>query len=506
MALTFQGERALLSLSDRTGAVELASGLVAAGLEVVASTGTARALKEAGLDVRSVEEVTGFPEILGGRVKTLHPVIHGGILMRDEERDREELLAIGGKPIRVVAVSLYPFEGSVGRPTAERVELIDIGGVALLRAAAKNWSRVLVLSHPDQYPLALQMIAQGRLDPVLLRRLAKEAFLRTATYDLAIASFLAEEDGAASFPALFGRVWEKERDLRYGENPHSPAAWYVAKDASPSLRVVHAGRDGVSSNNLADAEAAGALLHDLRQGTEEPAAVIVKHAMPSGAAYGQDLAAALTGALDADREAAFGGVLALTAPPDDATLALLQDWFFEALVLPGTDVPPPLAALLEQKPRLRLFSFEPQEGLRLRLMGGGLSLEAPAGTATLPSAAEAYPERRRELTLAWRTVAHARSNAIVLVRGNRTVGIGQGQVSRVRAAEEAIRQAGASAKGAVLASDGFFPFPDVVERAAVAGVALVLAPAGSRNDDAVRARAEELGLSLIFADRRYFRH
>lgn len=500
-------ELAIVSLSDRRGAEELVRALVAAGLEVLATSGTERYLRSLGLPVRGMESLTGFPEILGGRVKTLHPLVHGGILARENvPEDLEALRRLGGRLVRLVAVTLYPFAEGEGLPEAERLELVDIGGVALLRAAAKSFEHVYVLSQPEQYPLAIAALASGRFDRQLARQLAAEAFFHTAAYDLAIATWL--QNQTEEPPLRLGGVLEKVTDLRYGENPHSPAAWYRPLGRACHLSVLHPGRDGVSANNLADAEAAGRILCALLQGAELPlAAVIVKHGMPSSAALGTEPRQTLEAALDGDREAAFGGVLALSVPPDEAARRLLNEWFFEALVLPEGSLTPAEAARLAERPRLRVFAYRPYAGWKVRVLAGGVVLEAEDLPDVLPPDCQDWPtDLQRDAFLAWRVVAHARSNAVVLAKDGRTVGIGQGQVSRVRAVAEAVRLAGEAAEGAVLASDGFFPFPDAVAIAREAGIRAMIAPSGSRNDALVAEAARKAGISFVFAARRHFRH
>jgi phosphoribosylaminoimidazolecarboxamide formyltransferase/IMP cyclohydrolase len=506
MADGWVGERAILSLSDTTGAVELARRLVEAGLEIVATPGTARHLAAHGLATVPVEAVTGFPSLLGGRVKTLHPAIHAGILAREDvASDRDELRAHGIKPVRVVAVTLYPFEAGAHLDADARLELVDVGGVALLRAAAKNHRRCLVLSDPAQYPLVYPALLERVVPEELARRLAAAAFQRTAAYDAAIAEWLRPD--ADDLPATAAVALRKLDDLRYGENPQQRAAWYRVGDRPPGLEILWRGRDGVSANNLRDAAAAAAAVADLG-GLARHAAVIVKHGVPSGAAVAATLADALTGALDGDREAAFGGIAALTSPPDGATAAILAEWFFELVVIPAeAPFPGALAAVLDRRPRLRVLRATASgDGPRLSHLAGGVLLETPDTAPVLPPTPGAPDAVRADLEMAWRVVAHARSNAVVLAKGGRTLGIGQGQVSRVRAVRQALQQAGEAARGAVLASDGFFPFPDAVGLMAEAGVVAAVAPRGSRNDALVAKAAADAGLALIFADERHFRH
>ena len=509
-------KRALLSVSDKIGLVEFAQGLADLGVELISTGGTARALREAGLPVRPVEEVTAFPEILDGRVKTLHPAIHGGILARRQPAHLDELAAHAIGPIDLVAVNLYPFAPTVARPDvtlAEAVEQIDIGGVALLRAAAKNFAAVTVLCDPADYPQVLAELRQR--DEVCLatrQQLALKAFRHTADYDTAIANYLSGQFAAGEpFPIeLLLRLW-RVQTLRYGENPHQQAALYgLTPEATPLGGRLLQGKP-LSYNNLLDLDAAWRAVGDF----SAPTVVIVKHNTPCGVASGDTLAAAFPLALASDPVSAFGSVIAVNHPFDETTASLLSDLFVEAIAAPGFTAA--ARALLADRPNCRLLEMAgvgaglvPALGWELRSVRQGVLLQEPDTLDDeewrVVSARRPTAEERESLDFAWRVVKHVRSNGIVLARGRATVGIGAGQMSRVDAVRLAVLKAGEWATGAVLASDGFFPFPDGVEEAARAGVTAVVQPGGSLRDPQVIAAADAAGLAMLFTGRRHFRH
>jgi phosphoribosylaminoimidazolecarboxamide formyltransferase / IMP cyclohydrolase len=520
--------RALLSVHDKTGLASLGRALVAHGAELVSTGGTARALREAGLPVVEVADLTGAPEMLDGRVKTLHPAVHGGILARRDRPDHLKALEDRLIPlIDLVVANLYPFEEAVARglDPAACVEEIDVGGPAMVRAAAKNHAAVAVLTDPADYDdLARCLERHGGTDEPRRRRFAAKAFARTAAYDAAIAGWLAAQAGAAGeeahFPERLTLGASLRRRLRYGENPHQAGAFYVVADGAAAGGLAAAaavqGKE-LSYNNLADADAALALAAEFA----EPAIVIVKHANPCGAAVGPDLAAAHTGALACDPVSAFGGIVAANRPLDGAAAEAIARVFTEVVVAPGADEA--ARAALARRPDLRLLLLDRMPdpragGLELRsLAGGGLlaqerdSLGAP-DPAALRAATRRAPDARelRDLLLAWLVAKHVRSNAIVLVRDGATVGIGAGQMSRVDAVDAAVRKAAAhapgGASGAVLASDAFFPFPDGLELAARAGVTAAIQPGGSRRDAEVVAAADRAGIAMVLTGRRHFRH
>lgn len=510
--------RALLSVWNKAGVVELAQALADWGLEIISTGGTAKTLQEAGIAVRTAESVTGFPEILGGRVKTLHPAIHAGILARRDPAQLAELERLSLAPIDLVAVNLYPFTETIARPDCtleDALENIDIGGVTLLRAAAKNFTDVIVLCDPADYGYVISALNERReLSAEERRRLAAKAFAHTAAYDMAIHTYLSQPDRRQEFPAHLDLSLEKAYDLRYGENPHQPAAFYRLPGVVglPDATLLHG--KALSYNNLLDLNAAW----DMALSYDEPTVAIVKHNNPCGLACADSLAAAYRLAFECDPTSAFGGVIGCNAPVDHATAEAMSDLFVEAIIAPGFT--PDALALLQQKKNLRLLQMPlPTEveanwlaAVDLRRVRGGILLqgndrfESEAAwqvvTDREPTAAE-----RRSLRFAWRAVAHVKSNAIVLAQGRAAVGIGAGQMSRVDATELAIKKAGAErCRGAVLASDAFFPFPDSIERAAAAGVVAVIQPGGSVRDDEVIAVANRHGLGMIFTGARHFRH
>ncbi len=512
-------KRALLSVADKRGIVDLARGLVDLGYELISTGGTARALRQAGLTVRDVSDVTGFPEMLGGRVKTLHPAVHGGILNRRTPEDLAELAQRQISPIDLVVVNLYPFEQTVARPQAtlaDAIEEIDIGGVTLLRAAAKNSAHVGVLCDPASYDAVVSELQQtGALSDATRRRLAYAAFAHTAAYDAAIAAYLFRQGfagDASAYPPHLLLAFDKVRDLRYGENPHQTAALYSERGAAwPGLagaRVLQ-GKE-LSFNNMVDLESAwmAAAEHS------DPAIVIIKHANPCGAATAPTLAEAYEQAFACDTVSAYGSVIAANRVLDRATAAAMSTLFVEAIVAPGFE--PAALELLAHKKDCRVVAMplpSPMpDMLDLRRLRGGLlaqtydvSQDDPATWRVVTRRAPTA-EEMRGLVFAWRVVKHVKSNAIVLVQGTATVGVGAGQMSRVDAVGLAVDEAGPRARGAVLGSDAFFPFADGVERACRAGVTAIVQPGGSRRDQDAIAAADAAGVAMVFTGVRHFRH
>lgn len=506
--------RALLSVYDKRDIVALAEGLVASGVEVLSTGGTYEALRRESVPVTSVEQVTGFPEMLEGRVKTLHPRIHGGILADRTKPDHlRQLETAGIAPIDLVVVNLYPFAATVARPgvtRAEAIEQIDIGGPSLIRAAAKNHEGVAVVTDPEQYAAVLAEVREfGGTTLVLRERLAAAAFALTAQYDAQIYGYLA---GGEPFPEHLFLHFTRQKKLRYGENPHQQAAFY--RDDRPAGRsLVHAvqlGGKELSYNNLNDADAALAAVAEL----EEPAAVAVKHTTPCGAAAAASLAEAFRQALAADPVSIFGGIVALNREVDAETARELARLFLEVIVAPG--YAPAALDVLTAKKNLRLLQVPvagEAERLDLRRLAGGLLVQE-ADLADLPPAAELAvvtdrapsPEEWEGLQFAWKVVKHVKSNAVVIARGTRTLGVGGGQVNRIDAARHALQRAGEGARGAVLASDGFFPLPDVVEAAAAAGISAIIQPGGSIRDADSLAAANQAGLAMVCTGIRHFRH
>ncbi|MER3409359.1 MAG: bifunctional phosphoribosylaminoimidazolecarboxamide formyltransferase/inosine monophosphate cyclohydrolase [Thermoleophilia bacterium] len=510
-------ERALISVYDKTGLADLARGLVEHGAELVASGGTAFFLEERGLPVTRVEALTGVGELLGGRVKTLHPAIHAGILARrDRREDVDALRRLGIRAFDLVCVNLYPFAEVAGREggsEAEAVEMIDIGGPALLRAAAKNFANVAALSSPTQYGAVLQELAEtGGLSLATRRRLATEAFALTAAYEASIASWMGAGD---PFPERLALALRKTLDLAYGENPHQRAAYYAEEGAAGHLlsQVEQLQGRPLSFNNLNDLAAASRLLADI----ERPACVIVKHANPCGVAEAATVEEAYERAKAADPVSAYGGVVCLNRRVSGALGRRLRDQFVEVLMAPAY-AEEALAWLREKEPTRVLTAPLPpkrQLGERdfRRVPGGFLvqdadtALEVKAGMRVV--CGQLDEATWEDLVFAWRVCKHVTSNAIVLAKGLRTLGIGAGQMSRVDAARIAVEKAqelGHDLQGAVLASDAFFPFPDGPEIALRAGVRAIIQPGGSKRDEEVIATVQAAGAAMVFTGRRHFRH
>ena len=522
---------ALLSVSNKEGLVPLAQGLLAAGYRLLSSGGTAAALAAAGLPVTKVAEHTGAPEILGGRVKTLHPRIHGGILAkRADPGHQADLVAQGIDPIDVVVVNLYPFRETVADPAVSwetAIENIDIGGPAMVRAAAKNHADVAVLTSPAQYGAFLEALAAGAITQELRRQLALEAFQHTSSYDTAISAWLsarlAAEAGAADPLRLDLPL---RQTLRYGENPHQSATWFGGPEAGWGAAQQLQGKE-LSYNNLIDLDAALATVREFGYG--EPshsaphgvagaahcAAVVVKHTNPCGVATGGSMAEALARALDADRTSAFGGIVALNAPVDQATAEQLTSLFLECVVAPGftEEARQHLAA----KANLRLLALDAAAIARasdqqVRSILGGVLVQSfdhqPVDESgwQVVSARQPTDHERNDLSFAWRLVRHVRSNAITVAKDGQSLGIGAGQMNRVGSARLALEAAAERGRGAVLASDGFFPFDDTVRLAASFGITAVIQPGGSVRDPDSIAACNELGLAMVVTGRRHFLH
>ncbi len=503
-------KRALLSVHDKTGIADLARGLVEAGWELVSSGGTASVLADEGVPVVEVGEVTGAPEILGGRVKTLHPAIHGGILAdRSDPGHLANLEARGIVPIDLVVGNLYPFTSDPG------IELIDIGGPTMVRAAAKNHAHVGVVVDPADYRTVLDEIrAVGSLSDATRRRLARSAFAHTAAYDAAIVAWFDEDpssDHANDLlkPSLHLAL-DRVHDLRYGENPHQAGARYRAAGSSGwwDTAVVHGGK-AMSYLNLFDTEAAWRLVHRLG---DEPCAVVVKHANPCGAAVGSDIADAYLSAHRCDPMSAFGGVVAVNRPVTPAMAEALSEVFTEVVVAPAYE--PDALALLGERKNLRVLEAGPPGWPELDVRGidGGLLVQTADDLVAEPSVWRVVTEREptgaewADLEFAWRVVARVSSNAIVLVKNRCAVGIGAGQQNRRDASRIAAEKAAGRAIGGACASDAFFPFRDGLDAAADAGVTAVVQPGGSLRDDEVVAAADAHGMAMVFTDERHFRH
>ena len=504
--------RAILSVSDKHGLVPFARGLREAGVELLSTGSTAGILQGEGIEVTAVSEVTGMPEMLGGRVKTLHPAIHGGILAdRRDPGHIEELDRHGIGTIDLVAVNLYPFEATVasGAERDEVVEQIDIGGPTLVRAAAKNFSSVVVVVSPGRYPEVLEAVVGGGVPADLRAALAEEAFAHVAAYDAAIAGWFGRWAGPEELPEHLTVGLEMATPLRYGENPHQRAALYRQVLSAGPLggATVLQGRE-MSFNNWLDAEAARSLAGAL----PAPAAVIVKHNNPCGAAVSGSAADAYGSALASDPVSAFGGVVAFNVEVDEAAARAMADVFTEVVLAPGF-APAALEAFAQRK-NLRVVAapLGGPPGLEIRAVEGGALVQDGDLTAWAPddmktaTAREPTEEEWNDLAFAWVVAARVKSNAIVLARGRATVGVGAGQMSRVDSVDIAARKAGDRARGAAMASDAFFPFRDGIDRAAEAGVASVIQPGGSVRDEEVVAAADEHDMAMVFTGRRHFRH
>jgi phosphoribosylaminoimidazolecarboxamide formyltransferase/IMP cyclohydrolase len=510
--------RALLAVYDKTEVVDLARGLTDLGVALVSSGGTAATLREAGLPVTPVEEVTGSPEMLDGRVKTLHPRIHAGLLADRRNLEHEAQLAEHGiEPFDLVVVNLYPFRETVaaGADTDDVIEKIDIGGPAMVRAAAKNFASVGVVVDPSAYAeLLSELRAHGGLSLVTRERLAAAAFAHTAAYDAAVAGWFADRGARDAMPSFVGLTLEKVEDLRYGENPHQRGALY--RDASGAgaagggplggARVLQ-GKE-MSFNNWLDAEAAASLAAALPEG----ACVIVKHNNPCGVAVATEQDDAYRRAFECDTVSAFGGIVAFREPCTGAAAEAMREVFTEVVIAPG--FAPDARSILGERANLRLVEAPIRDpaGLDVRAMPGGALVQdrdvvtEARGDFEVVSSREPTDDEWRDLLLAWTIAWRVKSNTIVLVRDGATVGIGAGQMSRVDSSWIATRKAGDRAKGASVASDAFFPFPDALEVAGDAGATAVIHPGGSKGDDAVLAAAEERGMAVVLTGRRHFRH
>jgi phosphoribosylaminoimidazolecarboxamide formyltransferase/IMP cyclohydrolase len=521
--------RALLSVADKAGVIAFARGLADLGVELVSTGGTARALGEAGLAVREVAEVTGWPEMLDGRVKTLHPAIHGGILARrDDPEHLRQMTEAGIGPIDLVAVNLYPFEQTAARAdatTGEILEQIDVGGPAMIRAAAKNHAAVAVVVDPGQYgPVLRELRHSGGLSAETRRRLAREAFQRTARYDAAIAAWLgagAEVAPGAAGPAPFPETLALEADrlllLRYGENPHQGAALYRPRGHEFGLGAARLLQGPeLSYNNLLDLSAALSLLVEF----EEPAAVVVKHTNPCGVAVGPDLAVAFDRARASDPVSIYGGIVGVNRPVERPLVARLAGILLEILFAPAF-AEDALAELARTKKKLRVIRMPsdrrdwPAGWSEVRSVAGALLVQEPdladlaPETLKVVTRREPTPTEWRGLRFAWRVAKHVKSNAIVLAGPDQVVGVGAGQMSRVDAARLAVmraREHGHETAGAVAASDAFFPFRDGLDVIADAGATAVIHPGGSIRDDEVVAAADTRGMAMVLTGLRHFRH
>ncbi len=506
--------RALLGVSDRTGLVELAAGLRDLGVELVATDGTRRALGDAGIEAAAVSELTGLPELLDGRVKTLHPGIHAGILARrDRPEHMAQLGARGFLPIDLVVVSLYPFAETVARgaSTEETVENIDIGGPTMIRAAAKNHDAVAVLVRPEQYRGVLDELTRaGCVSDATRRRLAADAFALTAAYDTAVAGWFRQETGTEGVAPVYTVGGPLLSELRYGENPHQKGALYGVPGVPGGVaNAVQLQGAPLSFTNWLDVDAACRLACDL----DDPAAAVIKHTNPCGVAVGDEISNAYSRAYECDPRAAYGGIVGLNRRLDLATAQLLARSFLEAVICRGVD--DDAAELLRGRERLRVLALGAPScsgDLDVRSIDGGLLVQSAdrVGTsrAEMRVASQRQPDEAhwRDLLLAWRVCRHVKSNAVVVVCDGAAVGVGAGQMSRVEAAELAVRRAGERAAGAVAASDAFFPMADGLQALLDGGITAVIQPGGSKRDPEVIAAADAAGAVMVLTGERHFRH
>ena len=528
MTELYAPKRALISVSDKTGMLELAQALAARGIALVSTGGTAGMMRDAGLDVADVAEITGFPEMMDGRVKTLHPAVHGGLLaLRDNPDHQAAMEAHGIGPIDILVVNLYPFEATVARGAGaeEVIENIDIGGPAMIRAAAKNHGFVSVLTDPEDYQGLLDELGanDGHTSLAFRTKLAARAYARTGAYDAAVSAWMADhaEEPAPRHRAFAGRI---AQTLRYGENPHQSAAFYRDGSDRPGVATARQwqGKE-LSYNNINDTDAAFECVSEF--GTDRPACAIIKHANPCGVATGDSLAEAYQRAFDCDRTSAFGGIIALNQPLDEATAQAITGILTEVVIAPGAD--DAARAVFAAKPNLRLLTTDSlanprAAGLAYKQVAGGfLVQDRDAGfitsgdvrvvTKRAPTEAE-----MTDLLFAFTVAKHVKSNAIVYAKDGATVGVGAGQMSRVDSTRIAARKAQDMAEvlkldapltqGSVVASDAFFPFPDGLLTAAEAGATAVIQPGGSVRDEQVIAAADEAGLAMVLTGQRHFRH
>jgi phosphoribosylaminoimidazolecarboxamide formyltransferase/IMP cyclohydrolase len=528
-AVLFSGPRnmstrqALISLSDKSGAVEFARALAGFAFEILSTGGTAKLLREAGIRVTEIGDYTGFPEMLDGRVKTLHPKVHAGILARREVPGHAQAMAQAGIPyIDLVVVNLYPFAQTIAKPGCtleEAIENIDIGGPTMVRAAAKNWQHVAVVTDPADYPALVEELqsANGAVSLETRFRLARKAFSHTAAYDGAISNYLTAADvhgKRGSFPEQMNMSFAKVQDLRYGENPHQQAAFYRDLRSVPGAISNYAQLQGkeLSYNNIADADAAWECVKTF----DQPACVIVKHANPCGAAVGADTAEAYRRAFKTDPTSAFGGIIAFNREIDEATAAAVAQQFVEVLIAPG--IPAPARAVLAAKTGVRVLEVPAAAGgneFDSKRVGGGLLVQSPdalnvqAQNLRIVTRKQPSAQQLADLLFAWRVAKYVKSNAIVFCGSGMTLGVGAGQMSRVDSARIAsikAENAGLSLQGSVVASDAFFPFRDGVDVVAKAGAVAVIQPGGSVRDEEVIAAADEHGIAMALTGARHFRH
>ena len=514
-------KRAIISVSDKTGIVEFAQCLKDLGFEILSTGGTAKTLSEAGIDCTSVSQITGFPECLDGRVKTLHPAIHGGILaMRNNPEHMKQIAALNIEPIDIVCINLYPFKETIlkNNVTLETaVENIDIGGPTMLRAAAKNWQDVVVVVDPADYKTVIaELTANGEVNKQTKFRLAGVVFEHTAQYDALINSYLRSQRGDDDLPNNLTLTYEKVQEMRYGENPHQKAAFY-AEIGAPSNSLAKAkqihGKE-LSYNNINDTNGALDVLKEF--GDAKPVAVAIKHANPCGVGMGKTILEAYLNAYEADSISIFGGIVALNREPDKQTADELAKTFLEIIIAPSFSAE--ATEILCAKKNIRLLALPElakencKNSFDMKKVVGGLLMQELDTELFCESDLKCVTKRKptesemAQLEFAWRVAKHVKSNGICLVKGDRTVGVGPGQTNRVTALELAINYAGDNAKGSVMGSDAFFPFSDCIEVAKKAGITAVIQPGGSvRDEDSIKA-ADEADIAMVFTGMRHFKH
>ncbi|MDH8678960.1 bifunctional phosphoribosylaminoimidazolecarboxamide formyltransferase/IMP cyclohydrolase [Fusibacter bizertensis] len=512
-------KRALLSVSDKTGIVEFARELHALGVELISTGGTEMAIKAAGIPVKNISEITHFPECLDGRVKTLHPVVHGGILaVRENKSHMQQLENLNIQTIDFVVINLYPFKETVLKPGVsfeEAIENIDIGGPTMLRSAAKNHRDVTVVIDPDDYTKVIdELNKSNEVTYETKYDLALKVFQHTAHYDAMIAEYLLRHGDKSPFTKTLTVTYEKVQDLRYGENPHQSAAFYkeIFNTSGTLAEAEQLHGKALSYNNINDVSGAIALLKEYR---EKATAIAVKHSSPCGVGTGYDLHHAYTKAYDCDPVSIFGGIVAVNRKIDIATAEKMNETFLEIVIAPEYD--DDALACLKKKKNLRILKLasiseevKPYQMDMKKTLGGLLiqDIDAVLIDGEPKSVTERIPTKKEmeELLFAWKVVKHAKSNGIVISREGQTLGIGQGQVSRVWATENAIRQSNFPVKGAVLASDAFFPFADAIKAAAEAGITAIIQPGGSVRDQEVIDEANKYGMAMVFTGMRHFKH
>jgi phosphoribosylaminoimidazolecarboxamide formyltransferase/IMP cyclohydrolase len=508
--------RALISVSDKEGLIPFVKGLAERGVEIISTGGTSKLLEQNGINVIGISEVTNFPEMLDGRVKTLHPMIHGGLLgIRDNEDHQQTMEAHGIEPIDLVVVNLYPFKETIQKTDVayeDAIENIDIGGPSMLRSAAKNHRFVTVVVDPSDYNVVLdELSATKEVSFHTKQRLAAKVFRHTAAYDALIAEYLTKQVGEEN-PETLTVTYEKKQDLRYGENPHQKAAFYQksipVKGSISSAKQLH-GKE-LSYNNINDADAALTIVKEFN----DPAVVAVKHMNPCGVGIGETISRAYEKAFEADPVSIFGGIVAANRIVDAETAIQLKEIFLEIIIAPGFTEE--ALEILTTKKNLRLLQVELKENQsiedRLTTVSGGVLVQETdhmsfeQANITIPTKREPTEKEWEDLKLAWKVVKHVKSNAISLAKDNMTIGIGAGQMNRVGAAKIAIEQAGKKAVGSALGSDAFFPMDDTVEAAAKAGVTAIIQPGGSIRDEDSIKKADEYGITMVFTGVRHFKH